>query len=76
MLKVMHDIPICKTSIYTQYCIFIKTGNSDLWVDEIEWNGQLWYAQKQIDSKDFKILDDHQNAFCLFCWFFEDQLQF
>ena len=56
--------------------MFIKIGNSDFWVDEIEWDGQVWYVQKQIDSKDFKILDGHQNAFCLFCGFFEDQLHF
>ena len=33
------DIPICKKSTYTQKCMFIKIGNSDFWVDEIEWNG-------------------------------------
>ena len=76
MLKVIHDIPIYKKAIFAQYYMFIKIGNSDFWVDEIEWNRQVWYVQKQIDSKDFKILDGHQNAFCLFCWFFEDQLHF
>ena len=48
--------------------MFIKIGNSNFWVDEtgVEWT-QLSYVQKQINSKDFKILDSHQNAFCLFC---------
>ena len=35
------DILICKKSKYTQKCMFIKTGNSDFWVDKIEWNGQV-----------------------------------
>ena len=56
--------------------MLIKIGNSDFWVDEIEWNGRAKHVQKQIDSKDFKILNQHQNPFCLFCWFFEDQLHF
>ena len=47
--------------------MLIKIGNSDFWVDEIEWNGQAKHVQKQIDSKDFKILNGHQNHFCLFC---------
>ena len=47
--------------------MFIKIGNSDFCLDEIEWNGQVSYVQKQIDSKDFKMLDGQQNAFCLFC---------
>ena len=47
--------------------MFIKIGNSDFWLDEIEWNGQIQYVQKQNDSKNFKMLDDHQNTFCLFC---------
>ena len=33
--------------------MFIKIGNSDLWVDEIEWNRQVQYVQKKIDSKNF-----------------------
>ena len=57
-------------------CVFIKIGNSDFWVDEIEWNGQVECVQKEIDSKNVKMWDDHQNAFCLFCWLFEDQLHF
>ena len=47
--------------------MLVKTGISDFWVDEIEWNGQVEYVQKQIDSKDFKMLDGHENAFYLFC---------
>ena len=35
------DIPIFKKSTYTQKCMFIKIGNSDFWVDEIEWNEQV-----------------------------------
>ena len=42
-------------------------GNSDFWVNEIEWNGQVKCVQKQITSKDSKMSDGHQNAFCLFC---------
>ena len=45
--------------------MFIKIGNSEFWVDEIEWNRQVWCVQKQIDSKDFKMMDDHQKF--LFC---------
>ena len=56
--------------------MLIKIGNSDFWVDEIEWNGQVWYVQKQIDSKDFKILDGHQNAFCLFVDFLKTNYTF
>ena len=44
-----------------------KIGNSDFWIDEIEWSRQVSYVEKQIDSKDFKMLDGHQNPFCLFC---------
>ena len=40
-LRKWRDIPICKKSTYTQKCMFIKIGNSDLWVGEIEWNGQV-----------------------------------
>ena len=35
------DIPSFKKSTYTQKCMFIKIGNSDFWVDKIEWNGQV-----------------------------------
>ena len=56
--------------------MLVKIGNSEFWVDETERNGQVYYVQKQIDSKDFKMLDGQKNAFCLFCWFFEEQLHF
>ena len=41
ILRKWLDIPIRKKSTYTQKCMFIKIGNSDFWVDEIEWNGQV-----------------------------------
>ena len=48
--------------------MFIKIGNSNFWLDEIEWSGQVQYVQKQIDSKDFEMLNGQQIAFfCLFC---------
>ena len=28
------------TTMYKQACV-IKIGNSDFWVDEMEWNGQV-----------------------------------
>ena len=65
-----------KSNIFTQKCRFIKIDNSDFWVDEIQWNGQVQCIQKQIGSKDSKMLDDHQNVFCLFCELSEDQLHF
>ena len=56
--------------------MFIKIGNSDFWVDEIEWDGQVWYVQKQIDSKDFKILDSHKNVFFCFVDFLKTNYTF
>ena len=36
------DIPIRKKSTYTQErYMFIKIGNSDFWLYETEWNGQV-----------------------------------
>ena len=32
------DIPFCKRSTYTQKGMLIKIGNSDFWLDEIEWD--------------------------------------
>ena len=43
--------------------MYVHQDNSDFWMDEIEWSRQVWYVEKQIDSKDFKMLDGHQNAF-------------
>ena len=35
------DIPISKKSTYTQKGMFIRIDNSDFWLDESEWNGQV-----------------------------------
>ena len=40
-LKKWLEIPIYEKFTYTQYYMFIKVGNSDFWVNEIEWNDQV-----------------------------------